>query len=276
MGYSAPRPFLLAMTPLVAPHALLIINWSDSPHHSGTISHFSDSVSDNEGGAALLSLPTREYLQSSSFSPPTPQNRLSPNQFADVHDISISTQNPVSNLGTVPSSHPQLRGNKVESVTSGSAFYADGHRSSLAASSSFGFGSMDISHSTSRHEPQSQFNTFNADADDWDMYTVSHTPSIIDTRENDDHLPGAGDTSMESEPPSMEDRQAEQSAFVGSMIYALTRKLLPGGLWSPITNVGTPGREGNEKIVAGTMRNQRSPIYTIQEERKWGLDECLK
>jgi hypothetical protein len=250
------------MTPLVAQHALLIINWSDSS--PPTPSTFSDSTPENEGGAALLSIPTREYLQSSSFTPPVP---MSQNEYTN---ISVSNTNshshPHSHAHAGGHSPHHLRSNKVESVTSGRAFYADGHRSSVAASSlgfPENFQSMDISHSTPRRDLQSQSH---AEVDDWDMYTVSHTPSIIDTRENDDGL--GGDTSVPSEPQSMEERQSENSAFVGSMVYALTRKLLPGGLWSPvITSSASPG---------GTVRNQRSPIYILQEDRKWGLDECLK
>jgi hypothetical protein len=238
------------MTPLVAPHALLIINWSDSSHLP--TSAFSDLTPENEGGAALLSLPTREYLQSSSFTPPPATTRLSPNIFADG-TIDASSQNPRNR-------DKLLRNSKIESITSGSAFYADGHRSSVAESSSYGFPegfqSIDISHSTSRHEMQPHV----LSTDDWDMYTVSHTPSIIDTRENDD----GREAYLDDEPQSMEERQVEHSAFVGSMIYALTRKLLPGGLWSPRTGV-----------TGGSTRNQ-GPIYPVQEERKWGLDECLR
>ncbi|PVG01170.1 hypothetical protein CPB86DRAFT_781748 [Serendipita vermifera] len=46
-----PRSFLLSQVPLVAPHALLLVHW------------------DHEGGA-LLSVPTREYLQSSVWTDP--------------------------------------------------------------------------------------------------------------------------------------------------------------------------------------------------------------
>lgn len=42
--FKAPRPFLLSMVAQAAPHALLVVNWGSA-------------------GAALLSVPTREYFQ---------------------------------------------------------------------------------------------------------------------------------------------------------------------------------------------------------------------
>ncbi|KAG9042016.1 hypothetical protein FS837_011448 [Tulasnella sp. UAMH 9824] len=48
LAYTSPRAFLLAQALRAAPHSLLIVSWADQ-------------------GSALLSVPTREYLQSSKF-----------------------------------------------------------------------------------------------------------------------------------------------------------------------------------------------------------------
>jgi hypothetical protein len=127
------------------------------------------------------------------------------------------------------------------------------------------------------------------------MYTVSHTPSIIDTRENDHFGPGGGRGGHDDEDDdedgdgglqSAEDRQAEHSAFVGGMIHALTRKLLPGGVWSPVIAPNGSDRAGGGAGVGsrtvsmgsgtGSVRSPQSPVSPGIEERRWGLDECLK
>lgn len=92
------------MTSMAAPHALLIVHWGSS-------------------GAALLSLPTREYLQSSGWvdeTLPTP----SPNNPNHIRATSDSTT--------------QDGSFSVQSVRSGSGFWAAGHKSgSLNSSGAF-------------------------------------------------------------------------------------------------------------------------------------------
>jgi hypothetical protein len=87
---SAPRAFLLALTRLAPPHALLVAYWGAD-------------------GAAALSVPTREYFQSSGWTaPPTP-----------VADTSSSSITP-----TTPSALRHLRPHngivEAQSVRSGS------------------------------------------------------------------------------------------------------------------------------------------------------------
>lgn len=49
-SFTSPRAFLLSLRPLAPPHALLVCSWGKE-------------------GAGLLSMPTREYFQSSPFVP---------------------------------------------------------------------------------------------------------------------------------------------------------------------------------------------------------------
>jgi hypothetical protein len=89
---------------------------------------------------------------------------------------------------------------------------------------------------TSRHQSNQSH--------DWDMYTVSHTPSF--SMSMHDHQ--AAEEEEEEGP-------AANAPFIAGMIYGLTRRLMPGkGIWSPESGGTTP------KI----------------EHRRWGLDECLR
>jgi hypothetical protein len=101
---SAPRAFLLALTRLAPPHALLVAYWGAD-------------------GAAALSVPTREYFQSSGWSAPS----------TPVADTSTSSISP-----TTPSALRHLRTHngvvEAQSVRSGSGFWAAGHDSSHGSS----------------------------------------------------------------------------------------------------------------------------------------------
>ncbi|TDL25521.1 hypothetical protein BD410DRAFT_784518 [Rickenella mellea] len=109
-NYTTPRPFLLSLTSLAAPHALLVVHWGSS-------------------GAALLSLPTREYFQSSGW----------------VDEVEVAATQPairprVSGDGATPVTPAPGLGNPnddkfvVGSVRSGSGYWAAGHRSGTSSS----------------------------------------------------------------------------------------------------------------------------------------------
>ncbi|KAH9059654.1 hypothetical protein EDB87DRAFT_1620735 [Lactarius vividus] len=102
---SAPRAFLLALTRLAPPHALLVAYWGVD-------------------GAAALSVPTREYFQSSGWSaPPTPATSTSPSS-----PLSATT------TPSTPGRHHPRSGEEAQSVRSGSGFWAAGHESSQGSS----------------------------------------------------------------------------------------------------------------------------------------------
>lgn len=82
-----PRSFLLSQVPLVAPHALLFVFW------------------DHDGGA-LLSVPTREYLQSSIWTENTPQLASVPGTPTPVASVEQREQREQSAPVTYPPLNP--------------------------------------------------------------------------------------------------------------------------------------------------------------------------
>jgi hypothetical protein len=94
-----PRAFLLSLTSIAAPHALLVAHWGSE-------------------GAALLSLPTQEYLQSSSWvdnDPPAGNTITSGGQTSRAQN------------------HPE----EMHSVRSGSDFWANGRRTPSSGDNTF-------------------------------------------------------------------------------------------------------------------------------------------
>lgn len=187
---ATPRSYLLSLaaSSSVAPHALLIAYWG------------------NKQGAAVLSLPTKEYFQSSGWVRP-PTHRATSKK---------------------PDSRPR-------SVTSDSVFWADGgidHSSS--SSSNF---SLTGNNRDSGTDPVSS--SFDHDHEEDNDSEGTETGDNI-TREDEDVI----------------DEIGAQEAFVAGMIFALTRKILPGDPYTP--HLTTSGYSTNE------------------EKGKWRLEECLK
>ncbi|ESK94643.1 pfkb family [Moniliophthora roreri MCA 2997] len=99
---TTPRAFLLSLSSIAPPHALLVAHWG-------------------EEGAAALSLPTQEYFQSSGW---VDEGRLAPqrqNKNKDNNNLNPDTS---------------LTSEDIRSVRSGSDFWADG-RSRTPSSSAF-------------------------------------------------------------------------------------------------------------------------------------------
>ncbi|KAH9840621.1 uncharacterized protein C8Q71DRAFT_701856 [Rhodofomes roseus] len=194
---ASPRAFLLSLTTLAAPHALLVAHWG-------------------EEGAALLSVPTREYFQSSGW-------------------VAADPSSPSGGATPLHSRHPTAAGEhedvdvtdmvEVLSVRTGSDFWAGQHTDS---SSVFTAGLLSSS-GTSRTPqspppgatiPQSQNETFRGE--------------IVD-------------------------EVGAQDAFVAGMMYALSRRLLPGEPY-------TPSGANRGKDVGSDVR----------EMGRWRLEECLR
>ncbi|KAG6908683.1 hypothetical protein DXG01_003697 [Tephrocybe rancida] len=195
---TTPRAFLLSLTSIAPPHALLVAHWG-------------------KDGAAVLSLPTREYFQSSGW----------------------VEEPPASTTGAVGESHRGLRSPAEQlSVRSGSDFWAGarGHTPTSSAFFSAGYISdagneSGISHSTSSSvQKRPRHGHGNTDEDDDNDSQGTETPG--DDNDND----------------SIVDEVGAQDAFVAGMIYALSRRIAPGSPYTPSwtgedSNVGLPESE---------------------------------
>lgn len=244
-GPPSPRAILLALARHAPPHALLVL-------YGGAL------------GSALLSLPTREYLQSSSWSP---------------LPIGRSHAHTNSNLNSIIST-----AEGVESVRSGSEFWA-GRRSPDSSGFTMGAGNRDSGYSEDHDdEPRGRtssagesFHPLDDDDDDDDdddarsTHTTRGTSLPLSLPNPHSHTNGHSHGHTHARPPQhvqssvpvqplptlMEDPQDEEgahSAFVAGMIWSLSRRILPGAPYTPV--------QAEEKEVDVTAR--------------WRLDECLR
>lgn len=178
---TSPRTFLLSFASTAPSHALLVAHWG-------------------KDGAAVLSLPTREYFQSSSWvGEPSPQMARS---------IEMRNGRPTSDL---------------RSVRSGSDFWADG-RSHSSSSNMFSLphhsdgNSTDLDHSltSSYQHTHSDSRAFTSDADHDD-----------DERGSQDTERGRDDSN------DVIDEVGAHDAFIAGMVYALSRRICPGAPYTP-------------------------------------------
>jgi hypothetical protein len=226
---SAPRAFLLALTRVAPPHALLVAYWGAD-------------------GAAALSVPTREYFQSSGWSaPPTPvTSTTSPSSLSTTTTPSTTTRH-----------HPR---EEAQSVRSGSGFWAAGHDSSQGSSA---FSHTQLRHlaeqsaSTSASVPPHQAGD-NDSGDDSDGTEIAGGSSNDGSRaQGPAGQPAAlGARGKRQAAKQRADDVGAQDAFIAGMIYALSRRLLPGAPYVPGLAVATEA--------------QRT------EGGRWKLDECLR
>lgn len=222
---SAPRAFLLALTRLAPPHALLIAYWGAE-------------------GAAALSVPTREYFQSSGWSAPTPPID--------------STSSPSSSLSTTTTPSTTTRQHHPQSVRSGSGFWAAGHDSSQ--------GSSAFSHTQLRHLAEQSASVSASvsiappQAGDNDSGDDSDGTEIAGGSSNDGSRAQGGPAGQPAAKMQAAKMRADdvgaQDAFIAGMIYALSRRLMPGAPY-------VPG-------FVGATEPQRT------EGGRWKLDECLR
>ena len=257
---SAPRAFLLALTRLAPPHALLVAYWGAD-------------------GAAALSVPTREYFQSSGWTaPPTP--------VADTSSSSITPTATPSGLR-----HIRLHNGVVEaqSVRSGSGFWAAGHDSSHGSSAYSASqlrqlsGRSDLSHSLSHSvsaavsaEAEPHADDSGDDSDGTEIAGESSNGSRAAHGPSTTPAQARGPQSGPQQPPQTPGQQPQpqqqntqtqtqrvedigaQDAFIAGMIYALSKRLLPGAPYAP-------GQSGSG--AADALRS---------EGGRWKLDECLR
>ncbi|KAF7316819.1 hypothetical protein HMN09_00415000 [Mycena chlorophos] len=200
-----PRAFLLSLTSIAPPHALLVAYWGSD-------------------GAAVLSVPTKEYFQGSGWveerSPPARGRRPGAGDDGE------------SEVGD------------ILSVRSGSDFWA-GRHSGYASSSAF---------------TASQYNDAGSDTGD-------HTQRSGSTSGHGHGRTGSSEDDIDSQGTEIPENEADagvidevgaQDAFIAGMIYALTRRILPGAPY-------TPSATSDDAIKA--QENDRG---------RWRLDECLR
>ncbi|KAF7791589.1 hypothetical protein EIP86_002606 [Pleurotus ostreatoroseus] len=240
---SSPRAFLLSFTSIAAPHALLVAHWGAE-------------------GAAVLSIPTKEYFQSSGWvDPTTPPPGLSA---STATAASTTTQAALS---------PERRAGEVQSVRSGSDFWASGHHTE----SSGEFSAAQLSSSPDPTSPVMPRAGTRLPAERIHTHRRTHRRDDSDSDSSDsDGTQIAGRVGMGARggssttasallnQPQTVDEVGAQDAFVAGMIYALSRRLVPGEPYTP----SAVAREGAGGItVHGAEDNDRG---------KWRLEECLR
>ncbi|KAK0500366.1 Ribokinase-like protein [Armillaria luteobubalina] len=226
--YSAtPRTFLLSFMSSAPPHALLVAHWGSE-------------------GAAVLSLPTREYFQSSGWV----EDRSTARTPSDSRHPLPQGRDTAAN-STAHSSETH----EVRSVRSGSDFWADG-RSRTPSSSAFTAGNYTSSdarshlglgapQTRSRSRPRGHGNRYNtARTEEDDNEDADHDSQGTEVPESDDNVV---------------DEVGAQDAFVAGMIYSLSRRLLPGPPYTPAS--------GGEDVRPANMDHDKG---------RWRLDECLR
>ncbi|VDB87103.1 unnamed protein product [Peniophora sp. CBMAI 1063] len=210
-----PRAFLLSLATLAPPHALLVAYWG-------------------EDGAAVLSVPTREYYQSSGWvddAPYMPQPL--PGDIEDVESVK-----------SVRSGSDFWAGRRASQATSSSAFFSAGVASPTPGPHMRSLPSDDSHATPARRRNGKGKQRAHDDGDDSDD---SQGTEI-----------GAAPSSMPPQPKKAEvlDDVGAQDAFVAGMMYALSRRLVPGAPYAPGLASHSPPNS--------------------QDGGRWRLDECLR
>ncbi|KAE9407825.1 hypothetical protein BT96DRAFT_914475 [Gymnopus androsaceus JB14] len=224
---TTPRAFLLSLMSIAPPHALLVAHWGSE-------------------GAAALSLPTKEYFQSSGWVEERPPPTAGRDRSGEGNHLRPDA--------TLPS-------DDVRSVRSGSDFWAGG-RSNTPSSSAFTarINSPSLGHSdflsAGPSEVRSKFRSRSPGATS-PTTTSRYGPSADDEEEEDNDSQGT--EVPEDVDDGVVDEVGAQDAFVAGMIYALSRRILPG---EPFT----PSFRGED---VDAMRNEN-------DKGRWRLDECLR
>lgn len=207
-------------------------------------------------GAALLSLPTREYLQSSGWTPPSSTSD-SP---ARVHAYSDST---------ATTTHPW---DGVESVRTGSDFWAGMRTGETSRDSAYTDPGSDLrAHDTSyrshRHHPSGEsFHPFDEidEGDEGGQAGAAAAAAHDDAGAEDGRhtpQPRRPDHRVERDETTTDDEGAH-AAFVAGMIWSLSRRLLPGSPYTPGTHTNDLKKDGTASAADIGLR--------------WRLDECLR
>ncbi|KAF5327778.1 hypothetical protein D9619_004852 [Psilocybe cf. subviscida] len=186
---TTPRAFLLSLAAIAPPHALLVAYWG------------------SEGGA-VLSLPTKEYFQSSGWVEDRP-----PPLHPQAHKPRTM--------------HGQATPTEVRSVRSGSDFWA-GNRSHTPSSQAF---TAATSHyETIDDSERSRVSAFSTGRSHG--YGTNESSQFM-SEEDDRDSEGTEKPNGHENDDGIVDEIGPQDAFISGMIYALSRRLCPGLPWTP-------------------------------------------
>jgi hypothetical protein len=185
------------MASIAPPHALLVAHWG-------------------KDGAAVLSLPTKEYFQSSGWV----EEHHSEGEDRTSRDIT-----------------------ELRSVRSGSDFWADGQSHARSSSAFYSFAYTSDAGAGTMSAPMSPepFHTF-----------------ALRGKEKAVGRDAADNRSEGLAKDNMVDEAGAQDAFISGMIFALSRRLMPGLPYTPSWS-GEPEGSSRES-----------------ERGRWRLDECLR
>ncbi|KAF9238517.1 hypothetical protein BU15DRAFT_47677 [Melanogaster broomeanus] len=219
-----PRAILLSLARHAPPHALLVLDAGRE-------------------GAALLSLPTREYLQSSGWTQPAPLQSQQAHSPGQRHGHTIS--NATSANGT-------RVWDGVESVRSGSDFWAG------AGPADGSLGSQDSQYTNRGAGAGGRTHRQHPSGESFHPLDDIDEPDEDGGGEDGRHTPQA-----HRRPVVVEDALDEEgahAAFVAGMIWTLSRRVMPGPPYVP--GGGPDGETGMNGAVDLGVR--------------WRLDECLR
>lgn len=202
---ATPRAFLLSLTQIAPPHALLVAHWGSE-------------------GSAVLSLPTREYFQSSGWAEET-------------------------DTGANDTPEGQLS-DGVESVRSGSTYWAAPGAMGHTPSSSAAFTAFTAGESSSASPSRPSRRRMN-----------SNTSSSDNDSQGTETPRGQEDNGSDRDDDGL-DEVGAQDAFVAGMIYALSRKIMPGAPYFPTS--------------VPVSRNENVARPEGDDKWRWRLDECLR
>ena len=212
---TTPRAFLLSLSSIAPPHALLVAHWG------------------SEGGA-VLSLPTKEYFQSSEWvedKPPAPRT-------------------------SGPEQSRSANVTEVQSVRSGSEFWADGRSRTPSSRAFTGRGSNYLSDAGDESEKgrKSYIRILSHTHQGRGMNESQYTTEDEDNDSQGTETPGVG---QDADADAVDDVGA-QDAFIAGLIYSLSRRICPGSPYTP----SWTGEDAN-----GSTESERG---------RWRLDECLR
>ncbi|KAI0331574.1 hypothetical protein GY45DRAFT_1322175 [Cubamyces sp. BRFM 1775] len=243
---SSPRAFLLSLTGIAPPHALLVAHWGSD-------------------GAAVLSVPTKEYFQSTGW--------------IDTSASTPAEPSPLRiNVPPVPGSSGHMDETDMQSVRTGSDFWA-GAGNHTESSSTFtadllsstpqrpgrGAAKEETSRPSKRHQSRTKNGKRaayrsptrdNGDSSDSDGTQIAGHGGGVRAD------PEASRARSQPAPNEVVDEVGAQDAFVAGMMWALSRRLLPGEPYTPSAVSG----DG----VAG------SGADPDRERGRWRLEECLR
>jgi len=274
---SAPRAFLLALTRLAPPHALLVAYWGAE-------------------GAAALSVPTREYFQSSGWTGPSTPAVATSSSSSSISPSCNTTPTAMRHHHLLPHHHHNHHNHvrngveEAQSVRSGSGFWAAGHDSSQGSSAFSASQLRQLSGRSGLSASPCASGSAEPHADDSGDDSDGTEIAAGSSNDGSRVAHGGSSSAQQAGQPQQQQQQGQQGqqgqgqqlplqpqqqqtqqqtqtqraedvgahdAFIAGMIYALSRRLLPGAPYAP-------GQSG------ATEAQQRS------EGGRWKLDECLR